>query len=76
MAKKLTVYQRLTRAAKRGGCLRLSANDVWQLGRMDEAISSRAEQDDEDDQQTRLENEVLGRKFIADSQASGEVKHG
>lgn len=54
MAKKLTVYQRLVRAAKRGGCLRLSANDVWQLGRMDDAISCRAEQDDEEDETTRL----------------------
>lgn len=76
MAKKLTVYQRLARAAKRGGCLRLSANDVWQLGRMDEAITSRAEQDDEEDETTRLENEVAGRKFLADSQADGGSEHG
>lgn len=75
MAKKLTVYQRLVRAAGKGGCMRLSANDVWQLGRMDEAITAAADRDDEEDQMTRLENEEAGRKFLAASSNDGEVKH-
>ena len=42
----LTPYQKILRAAERGGSLRLSPEEVVQLSR-DDAIVCRAEQDDE-----------------------------
>lgn len=47
--RKLTPYQRIVRAAKAGrGCL-LSADDCFQLGVMDDAITTVAQRDDERD---------------------------
>ena len=43
---KLTVYQRIVRAAERGTGLRLSADDCWALSR-DDAITTVASDDDE-----------------------------
>jgi hypothetical protein len=46
--KTLSVYERIVRAARRNTGLHLSAEDAWQLGMMDEAVKSRAEQDTEE----------------------------
>lgn len=49
MAEKKTPYQRIMRAAERGGGVRLSVDDVFLLS-MDDAIATRANNDDEDDE--------------------------
>lgn len=64
--KKLTVYQRLVRAAKDGRTLRLSRADVQQLGRMDVAISSVAELDDERDEDDRMEARAFAKRLQSD----------
>lgn len=48
MAKKLSVYQRIVRAADNGTGLRLSADDCWEL-RCDDAIVQVAIHHDEAD---------------------------
>lgn len=48
MGKKLTVYQRIMRAAERGTGLRLSADDCWEL-QCDSAIVQVAINHDEAD---------------------------
>jgi len=50
---KLTPHQRIVRAAQRGAGLRLSADEVFTLGVMDDAIVSAALNDDE-----RQENDI------------------
>jgi hypothetical protein len=46
--KKLTPYQRIVRAAKAGRGVRLSADECFDLGEMDDAIFTRARLDDEE----------------------------
>lgn len=45
---RLTPYQRIVRAAERGVGVRLSPEECWRMGKMDDAIFTRAQLDDEE----------------------------
>ncbi len=47
---RLTPHQKVARAAKLGRGVRLSADEAFLLGEMDDAVATRAENDDEADE--------------------------
>lgn len=56
----LSPWQKITRAAKRGRGIRLSADEVWRLS-MDDAISTVAEHDDQCDDERASVSGAVGR---------------
>jgi hypothetical protein len=66
MSKKRTAYQRIRDAAKKGTGCHLSADECYRMGALDDAIFTRAQLDDEDDEFER-EN---GRKPVGDERSA------
>jgi hypothetical protein len=50
MSKQRTAYQRIRDAARRGTGCRLSADECFRMGTLDDAIFTRAQLDDHDDE--------------------------
>lgn len=56
---KLTPHQRIVRAARRGGGVRLSPDDCFALGVMDDAIITAALNDDETQEAARETRKII-----------------